>query len=403
MARPKRSEVQVHVHERETSDGRIRFVLDYTVNGKRTREQLNDIPPIRKSDYINYQAARLKADARAFELSQKATRGELGLSNPGADVLLRQWMKQCADKAEVKSANGSSRHTWSRMIKQTAEAVGEYLSERAKGKAKGKGGKSKPASDITLDKVDKKFVTGFITYLTDTYTISRGLPNKGKNLSPKTAHKKYTCLRFCLNEAVRAELIPTNPCDKLSDGEKIHVPESTREYLTEDELKALEATPAYINEATRNVYLFMCFCGLRISDVKSLRWKDIEHDGERWRIRKSQQKTKNPVYLPLSSSARQYLPEQGGRDAESAVFDNLHSEGAMNRELKLWAAAAGVNKTVTLHTARHTFATLLLTKGADLYTTSKLLGHTDISTTQIYAKIIDKKKDSAVDLLDEIL
>ena len=75
----------------------------------------------------------------------------------------------------------------------------------------------------------------------------------------------------------------------------------------------------------------------------------------------------------------------------------------MNAHVRQLAAAAGINKHVTFHTARHTFATLLLTKGADLYTTSKLLGHTDISTTQIYAKIVDAKKREAVELLDNML
>ena len=74
----------------------------------------------------------------------------------------------------------------------------------------------------------------------------------------------------------------------------------------------------------------------------------------------------------------------------------------MNRALKRWATAAGITKNLTLHTARHTFATLMLTKGADLYTTSKLLGHREIGTTQIYAKIIDKKKENAVDLLNNL-
>ena len=75
----------------------------------------------------------------------------------------------------------------------------------------------------------------------------------------------------------------------------------------------------------------------------------------------------------------------------------------MNRQLKACAKAAGIKKNVTLHTARHTFATMLITEGADLYTTCKLLGHSDIQTTQIYAKIIDKKKEEAVDLLNGVL
>lgn len=68
--------------------------------------------------------------------------------------------------------------------------------------------------------------------------------------------------------------------------------------------------------------------------------------------------------------------------------------------LDTWAKEAGIQKHVTFHTARHTFATMELTMGADLYTTSKLLGHTEVRTTQIYAKIVNSKKEEAVSLLD---
>jgi site-specific recombinase XerD len=73
----------------------------------------------------------------------------------------------------------------------------------------------------------------------------------------------------------------------------------------------------------------------------------------------------------------------------------------MNRNLKYWAKIAGIDKNLTLHTARHTFCTWLLTKGVDLYTVSQLAGHTNIKTTQIYAKIVDEKKRAAVSLLDD--
>ena len=75
----------------------------------------------------------------------------------------------------------------------------------------------------------------------------------------------------------------------------------------------------------------------------------------------------------------------------------------INKVISKWADKARINKYVTFHTSRHTYATMLLTKGADLYTVSKLLGHSEIKTTQIYAEIIDKKKEEAADLLNGIL
>ena len=111
------------------------------------------------------------------------------------------------------------------------------------------------------------------------------------------------------------------------------------------------------------------------------------------------QKTKEPIYLPLSPEALKWMPERGDKMAEDHVFD-LPSPTMINVLLKPWAKAAGIDKRFSFHTARHTFATMMLTLGADLYTTSKLLGHADVKMTQVYAKIINQKKDDAVNLVN---
>ena len=104
-------------------------------------------------------------------------------------------------------------------------------------------------------------------------------------------------------------------------------------------------------------------------------------------------------YLPLSDNAVSQLPARG--DAEEAVF-SLPAPTSVSYILSRWAAAASIDKHVTFHVARHTCATLLLTFGADLYTVSKLLGHSDVKTTQIYAKVVDEKKRAAVDLVPRV-
>lgn len=379
----------VQLYERELKSGAIRFYLHYTIDGQQTREALKSIPIVKKDDKQAYKEAKCKAQAIAFERTAEIRNGQIGITSGNTKILLYDWILHCADQAEKRSTEVQNRHTWGRMLRQTAAVLVEYA-----------------GAQVKLTDVDKDFAKGFIEYLQNTYTIKKdpnqkgGVKNEGQHLAPKSAQKKYTCLHFALNEAVRDELIPRNPCNLIAKTDKIKVPESTREYLTEEELKKLEATPT--ESAVRNVYLFMCCCGLRISDTKGLRWSDIEKDGERWRLRIRQQKTKTPLYLPLSDTARAYLPARGEQAPSDLVFADLPTEPALNRALKRWAAAAEINKTLTLHTARHTFATLMLTKGADLYTTSKLLGHTEVGTTQIYAKIIDKKKEDAVDLLNNI-
>lgn len=83
------------------------------------------------------------------------------------------------------------------------------------------------------------------------------------------------------------------------------------------------------------------------------------------------------------------------------VFPDLKSLHTINRHLAAWSLKAGIKKHVTFHTARHTFGTMMITLGADLYTTSKLMRHSRTTTTEIYAKIVDKKKDEAMGLIDK--
>lgn len=100
-------------------------------------------------------------------------------------------------------------------------------------------------------------------------------------------------------------------------------------------------------------------------------------------------KTATPNYLPLSKQATAWMPERGEAADSDNVFARLPKGQYLNDLIKAWEKKAGLSKHVTFHTSRHTFATLMLTLDVDLYTTSKLLGHKNIVTTQIYAKIIE--------------
>ena len=111
-------------------------------------------------------------------------------------------------------------------------------------------------------------------------------------------------------------------------------------------------------------------------------------------------KTNNPVYIPLSSQAVKWLPERKDCASEDLVFGGLPNASNLCVNLKNWADKAGIKKNVTFHTARHSCAVLLLTLGADIYTVSKILGHRSVRATQVYAKIVDKKKDDAIALVD---
>ena len=122
-------------------------------------------------------------------------------------------------------------------------------------------------------------------------------------------------------------------------------------------------------------------------------------DGQ-YQIETMMKKTKHSVSVPLSENALSFLPERGGAKDNDRVFSKLPDQpGNADARLKTLIRHAGIDKKVSFHVGRHTFATLTLTYGADLYTVSKLLGHSNIRTTQIYAKIVDENKRKAVNLV----
>lgn len=247
-----------------------------------------------------------------------------------------------------------------------------------------------------LGDIDKEFCLGLIRFLSSEYKTS-----KDKPLSLRTQSNYLCYFSTVLNAAVREEVISENPVMKISENDKIKVPDSLREFLTIEELRLLIATE-YRHDLVKRAYLFACYCGLRFSDVIRLRWSDIKQDGDRWRVGIRMKKTGSLHYFTLSRQAMEWLPERGDPQEDAQPFAGLPAENHVNRHLKNWTAEAGIKKHITFHTSRHTFATLLLTLDVDLYTTSKMLGHRNVKTTQIYAKIIDKKKESAVDRIDEI-
>ncbi len=283
----------VKLRIRELAKGKKSLYLDYFHDGKHDYEflKLYLILEKTKQDKDRNKETMRMAEAIQMERANAVLNGRRCLNHYSiSKVLLQDWVEKCAEKAEKRVAEGSHRNSWARMLRQTNDLLAAYTT----------------GEKIKLVDVNKSFVKGFIEYLQYDYVITRGCANKGKHLSPKSSHKKYSCLRFVLNEAVRDGLIQSNPCNLLSNTEKIAVPESTREYLTEEELRKLETTPT--KSAVRNPYLFMCCCGLRISDLKRLRWSDFEKDGNRLKLRIRQKKTNSPLYLPLSDMAQSYLP-----------------------------------------------------------------------------------------------
>lgn len=251
-------------------------------------------------------------------------------------------------------------------------------------------------ADVTLKMVDEAFCKGFVDYL----KTCKQANHTGKNLSDKAVRSYFNMLGVALNQAEHDGLIQYNPIKRMNKADKPKHTPSTRAYLTIEEIKGLIATPCK-REHIKTAFLFSCFCGLRLSDIETLKWGDVETSNGKVRICKKMVKTSDTIYLPLSAEALKWMPERKGAGDNENVFV-MQGHTTMCYHIKEWAKAAGIKKDITFHVARHTFATTMLTLGADLYTTSKLLGHKNIATTQIYAKIVDKKKDEAVNLVNGI-
>lgn len=159
-----------------------------------------------------------------------------------------------------------------------------------------------------------------------------------------------------LNVAVREGIISTNPMNLLSHHERAKASKGKRDYLTIDEVKRLIATPCK-NNMIKNAYLFACNCGLRLGDVRKLKWGDITQDNDRWILSVIMNKSEKPIHIPLGVQARRWMPgcgDSGKHDTGSLVFEHLPGDSHINFILKIWAADAGITKSVTYHVRRHT-------------------------------------------------
>lgn len=245
------------------------------------------------------------------------------------------------------------------------------------------------AEGIQLGAINERWLEGYQDFLTSQ-----------ERIGPSTAAKYYAAIVQVLRLAVRDRLIPRNPATAVKG---LTAPETVREYLTPTELQKLADTKlgGVLGGQVKRAFLFAALTGLRISDLRSLTWGNINR--ETLQVAKRQGKTERVVYEPLHESAWAIIDDGEDHDRDDYVFPLLHrTKTNTNDYLKSWAKRAAVHKAIGWHTARHTFATLSLEGGAEIYTVSKLLGHTRVKTTEVYAKATDRMKKKAVEGLPKI-
>jgi len=244
---------------------------------------------------------------------------------------------------------------------------------------------------IKFSELNEKFFNDFKDYL----LTAKSHRSDKTTLSQNSAVSYFNKVKAALKQAYKDGILQTDLNAKISP---IKPTETNREYLTLDELNRLAKTPCS-NDLLKRAALFSALTGLRFSDIQKMVWGELEYiEGQGYYLNFRQKKTKNVEVLPISEQA--YGITKGKKNPndmpqDKPVFDGLKYSAYYNKHLSQWIDAAGITKNITFHCFRHTFATLQLFNGTDIYTVSKMLGHKDLKTTQVYAKIVDEAKRKA--------
>ena len=375
---------------KQLKDGNQSIYLDCYVNGIREYKFLNlYLRPDTSRDNKMWNKEQLRlANAIKAQYIIDIQNGEFGFKDRNRTRKL-SFLTYCEDMAAEYEANG-----------QTSCAVLMRSAVKRMTAYKGK--------NITFNHIDKEFLIGFIEYLNsdirDFDKESKDKKRKPKPLSEVYKEALFARIMVALNKAERDGIIVKNPGKDIDRKLKPHAEQKRRCYLTLDEIQKIIDTEYKPDNDIKPAFLFCCFSGLRYSDVQKLTWGEITVSPEGYaQIETNMQKTGKDITIPLSDNALKWLPEKSDQPSASRIFYKLPDQ-VTNADVRLRTIIkkAGITKHVTFHVARHTFATLTLTYGADLYTVSKLLGHSNIRTTQIYAEVVDESKRKAVNLIPKL-
>lgn len=254
--------------------------------------------------------------------------------------------------------------------------------------------------DVYLSELNYRFITEFECYLRNYEPEDHHKP-----LGNNGVMKHLERFRKVVNLGVKMEWLEKNPFISF----KLKFEKVERECLTQEELQAVEHLMLSIPrlQMVRDFFIFSCYTGLAYIDLMQLDGSSIVTgiDGEQWLIA-DRQKTGSLVRVPLLPKALKILDKYKGNKralAAGTIFPVISNQ-KLNSYLKEMADLAGIEKHLTFHLARHTFATTVtLSNGVPIESVSKMLGHGSIRTTQIYAKVVEKKLSDDMNLLREKL
>ena len=239
----------------------------------------------------------------------------------------------------------------------------------------------------TFGEINVDLCNRFREYL---LTAPQGL-HKNRKLHINSAANYWSTFRASIHTAYRDRKIKENPNGFL---ERIETIPTDKEHLSQDEVIRLASTPCSA-PALKRAFLFSCLTALRKSDIKKLTWEEIQpygSDGVMY-VTTRMQKTKDIVHNPISEEALEligYSPDKRGK-----VFPDF-KDSMTQAPLKNWLKDAGITKHISYHCSRHSFACLQLDAGTSIAVVQRYLGHKNVATTEVYAKISDAQKRASI-------
>jgi integrase len=356
--------------KRELKKNRTSLLLDVTANGTRTQETLKMYlvtKPKTQEEKDQNKEIWNKAELIRVRRLNSLLDNKYDINNTSKSKLLMLDYFNHLVKAYKRSKTAMIWHS-------AVIILTEYLNGEEK--------LLKDIKEIDVEKIKSYFLNDYVK-------------KDGSKLSSNSAATYFSKIKAGLNQAYRDKLINY----KISDNVKsISKKNSNRKYLTIDELQKLKNTDC-ANTLLKTAFLFSAITGLRWSDITKLTWGNIKRSSDRGHfISFVQQKTDSEEWLPINEHAIRLIGDR--EDDNVRIFKGLTYSPHFKTILAKWLKSAEINKVITFHCARHSYATALVTKDVNMSTISKMLGHKDIRTTQIYAKVVDKSKIDAAQHFD---
>lgn len=250
---------------------------------------------------------------------------------------------------------------------------------------------SKYVKRIKPEQITKDMVEDFTEYL------------QGRSVG-EGAKSIYARFKKVIKYAIEHDVMVKNPCTGISI--KVDDQQLRKEVLSPEEIQQLIATHyEHENPNIRRAFILCLYCGLRFCDVKDLTFANVDHSNKLLKFEQSKTKghsASSGVVIPLNDGILKLIGEPSDPDKRDEVIFPLPSYEMCLKALRHWVKRAGINKHISWHCGRHSFAVNILNNGANIKTVASLLGHSGLKHTEKYTRAIDSLKEAAINSLPEL-